>query len=62
MGVHRLCVYDMELPSADFVKLLVSKIYSWTIHHFVSKTQSKYCRELKSYLNLNECLLQGDLS
>ena len=56
-------LHNLELPSNEFVKLLVAKIDKLTIHHlFISKSQSKLSRELKANLSLNQFLLQGYFS
>ncbi len=55
-------LHNMELPSNEFVKLLVAKIDKLTSHHFISKSQSRFGRELKANLSLNQCLLQGFFS
>ncbi|KZR96408.1 Cc8L18.2-like protein [Daphnia magna] len=55
-------LHNLELPSIEFVKLLVYKIDKLTSHHFIAKSQSRFSRELKANLSLNQCLLQGDFS
>jgi hypothetical protein len=52
----------VELRCDYFKSLLVDKINQLTTHHYVSKSQSKSCRELKANLPVNHCLLQGDFS
>ena len=61
-STDRTLLHNLELPSNEFVKLLVAKIYKLTIHHLITKSQSKLSRELKANLSLNQCLLQGDFS
>jgi hypothetical protein len=51
-STDRTLLHNLELPSNEFVKLLVAKIDKLTIHHFTSKSQSKFSRELKANLSL----------
>jgi hypothetical protein len=61
-STDRTILENTELPTTEFFTLLVKKIDCLTVHDYVSKAQSKFCRELKQSLPLNECLLQGDFS
>jgi hypothetical protein len=51
-----------ELSVECFVDNLIETIEALTTHHFISKQQSKYCRELKMNLSEDVILLQGDVS
>lgn len=55
-------LHNIELPSNEFVTLLFAKIDKLKSHHFISKSQSRFSRELKSNFPLNQCLLQGDFT
>lgn len=61
-STDRTTLENVELLSDDFISMLIDKIDHLTTHHYVSKSQSKFCRELKANLPVNHCLLQGDFS
>ena len=49
-STDRTILVNTELPTTEFLTLLVNKIDCLTVHHYVSKAQSKFCRELKQSL------------
>ena len=62
VSTDRAMLEQKECSASDFIDAILEKIDALTIHHFVAKAQSKFCRELKSNIPLNECLIQGDFS
>jgi hypothetical protein len=61
-STDRNMLMGKELSVECFVDNLIEKIEALTTHHFISKQQSKYCRELKMNLSEDVILLQGDFS
>ena len=61
-STDRNMLIEKELSVECFVDNLIEKIEALTTHHFISKQQSKYCRELKLNLPEDVILLQGDFS
>ena len=62
ISTDRSMLEQLECSSAIFIDLLLDKIEALTVHHFVAKEQSKFCRELKQNIISTECLIQGDFS
>jgi hypothetical protein len=52
---------EKECTASTFVDTLLDKIDKQTKHHFISKEQAKFCRELNQKITPTECLIQGDL-
>jgi hypothetical protein len=61
-STDRNILLDKEMSLNEFINLLVDKVDKLTTHHFISKKQSKYIKELKENLPENVCLLHGDFS
>ncbi len=61
-STDRNILLDKELPLNEFINLLVEKVDKLTTHHFISKKQSKFIKELKENLPENLCLLEGEFS
>ena len=62
VSTDRTMLENKECNACDFIETILQKIYVLTIHHFVAKQQSKFCREIKEKLVPEDCLIQGDFS
>ena len=61
-STDRTTLHQKTLKSQEFISTLVEKIVDLKFHHFVSKEQAKFFRDLKENLPENTCILQGDFS
>ncbi len=62
ISTDRTMLEDEECTASTFVDTLLDKIKKLIMHHFISKEQSKVCREFKEKITPEECLIQGDFS
>ena len=62
ISTDRTMLEEKECTASAFVDTLLDKIDKLTKHHFISKEQAKFCRELKQKISPTECLIQGDFS
>ena len=62
ISTDRTMLEEKECTASTFVDTLLDKIDKLTKHHFISKEQAKFCRELKQKITSTECLIQGDFS
>ena len=46
----------------EFVDICAAKVLNCLAHHFVSKQQSKFLRQLKDNLGDDECIIQCDFA
>ena len=46
----------------DFLEELTDNLYKLTKHHYVSKSQTCFLKQLKENLKLNECIMQMDFA
>ena len=62
VSTDRTMLENKECNVSVFIDTFLQKIDGLTIHHFVAKQQSKFCREMKQNLLPEDCLIQGDFS
>lgn len=56
ISTDRTMLEDKECTASTFVDTLLDKINKLTKHHFITKEQSKFCRELKQKIT-PKCLI-----
>ena len=58
----RTDLLTMKLPLNEFIELLCEKLDKITPHSFIAKSQSKYLKNLKETLSLDEAIVLGDFA
>ena len=58
----RATMINCNEPIDEFIQNLAKQIFSLTTHHYITKSQSQYLKQLKQTLETDEAIVIGDFS